>query len=478
MEGYKFIVMGTIWTPEPLPADQPKYMALVEAIERAIGDGALKPGDKLPPVRDLAWEMQVTPGTVARAYRIGVERGALEATVGRGTFVRESRPRDEGLMALTTPIQRPSQFDLRGNWAPAVGQDAVISAALRRMLDRDGPLPMTDYHRHGQDIRQREAVATWLKGGGLPATADRVVMTAGAHQAALTAILATARRPNPTILMEELAFIGLRDGAETVGIGVAPVEIDAEGVIPEAMEAACKRVRPSAILLSSARQNPTLATMSAGRREAVAEIARRHDLAIIEDDVYGWLAPERGPCFVDLAPDRTWYLTSFSKCVAAGLRAGFLLCPEGGAYDASRVLVRLSHHTPYLMTALVAELIESGDADAIRGRVAKEIAAREAAFRAAFAKHAPDAEFRSDPAVSFVWLPLPEDWRAAEVITACAAENVFIADGDGFAIAGAARLPGVRAALGGATPTAEDIGACATVIARVLARGPVATAIT
>jgi len=478
MDGYKNIVMSTIWTPSPLSDDQPKYLALADAIDAAIRDGALAPGAKLPPVRDLAWEMKVTPGTIARAYRIGVDRGALEATVGRGTFVRSAAPRSEGLMALTSPVRRPSQFDMRGNWPPAVGQDAIITAALRRMLDRDGPLPLTEYHRHGEDLRQREAAAAWLQSGGLPADADRVVMCPGALQGVLTALLAVARQPNPVILMEELGFIGLRDGAETVGLKVAPVAMDAEGVIPEAVEAACIRHRPSAILLSSAHQNPTLATMSAGRLDAIAAVARKHGLAIVEDDVYGWLQPERGPCFVDVAPERTWYLTSFSKCVAAGMRTGFLLCPEGAGQDAARVLVRLSHHLPYLVTMLAAELIESGDAAAIRARVAAEIAARETTFRQAFATHAPNANIRSDPAVGFVWLTLPSEWRAPEFAAACAAENVLVADGDGFAISGVAPYAGVRVALGGAAPTTGDIAACGATIARILARGPAPSAIT
>lgn len=472
--GYKNIVMVTKWTPKPLADDRPKYLALADEIEKAIVDRALEPGDKLPPVRDLAWEMKVTPGTVARAYRIGVERGALEATVGRGTFVRQAGRRDDGLMALTTPMRKPDHYDLRGNWAPVVGQDAIITAALKRMTAR-GPLPMTEYHRHGEDAPQRQAAAEWLSSGGLPATPERIIVTAGALQASLTAMLATARKPNPTVLMEELAFVGLRDAAHTVGLAVEPVAIDDEGVIPDAVEAACARVRPSAILLTCMHQNPTLATMSPERRAAIAEIARRYDIAIIEDDVYGWLSEKRDPTFVDIAPERCWYITSFSKCISAGLRTGFLLCPEGKTADTARVLLRIAHHLPWLMTALMAELVVSGDAERIRARVAEEIAARVEAMRAAFSDHAPHANLRSHPAASFGWLTLPPEWRLAEFTAACAAENIFIAEGDHFAISGPPPTQSVRITLGGATLTSEEIGDCSAIIARILSRGPAAS---
>ena len=68
----------------------PKYRRLYDALDRAIRSGMLRPGARLPPVRELAWQLKITPGTVARAYQLATDDGLLEATVGRGTFVRSA----------------------------------------------------------------------------------------------------------------------------------------------------------------------------------------------------------------------------------------------------------------------------------------------------------------------------------------------------------------------------------------------------
>lgn len=81
--------MGTIWLPERITTKGPKYKAVVALIQNQIAEGGLEVGIKLPPVRDMAWQLQITPGTVARAYTILTDEGVLRAEVGRGTFVAE-----------------------------------------------------------------------------------------------------------------------------------------------------------------------------------------------------------------------------------------------------------------------------------------------------------------------------------------------------------------------------------------------------
>ncbi|WP_157970988.1 GntR family transcriptional regulator, partial [Pseudogemmobacter bohemicus] len=83
----------TTWSPDLSAWSGPKYLGLSRALRDAIRNGDLPPGTQLPTVRDLAWRLSLTPGTVARAYQISTQEGLLEATVGRGTFVASSQPR-------------------------------------------------------------------------------------------------------------------------------------------------------------------------------------------------------------------------------------------------------------------------------------------------------------------------------------------------------------------------------------------------
>lgn len=121
--------MDTIWQPVLEAGDGPKYLALARALRDAIRAGALPQGSQLPTVRDLAYRLAVTPGTVSRAYQIATQEGLLEATVGRGTFVAASHPRlgpTQPLFAERLPGADLDRIDLRSPSLPDVGQPGIL----------------------------------------------------------------------------------------------------------------------------------------------------------------------------------------------------------------------------------------------------------------------------------------------------------------------------------------------------------------
>ena len=116
---------GTIWKPDLTAYPGPKYLALSRALREAIRSGELAEGAQLPTVRDLAWALGVTPGTVSRAYALATQEGLLAATVGRGTFVAARAPRlgpTQPLLLEREPDQINGRIDLRAPRLPDVGQ--------------------------------------------------------------------------------------------------------------------------------------------------------------------------------------------------------------------------------------------------------------------------------------------------------------------------------------------------------------------
>ena len=106
----------------------PKYKRLFHALEAAVRSGTMEPGRKLPPVRELAWQLGITPGTVARAYQMGTDEGLLEATVGRGTFVKgPSRELPEVPSNFVAMPYQDGFLNLRNGHTVELGQNAVIS---------------------------------------------------------------------------------------------------------------------------------------------------------------------------------------------------------------------------------------------------------------------------------------------------------------------------------------------------------------
>lgn len=467
-DGNCFIVTDTKWLPT-LSQEGPRYRALADEIARAVEDGALNAGEKLPPVRDLAWDLKVTPGTVARAYQLAEQRGLLEGQVGRGTFV--CGPEATGPMASPVSLgpSPEGMIDFRLNRAIDIGQNVTITAALERLIAARGPLPLTDYHRFGEDMAERAAGAEWLRTGGLPAEAEDVLVCSGAQHGMLTALAASAGSTDAVVLTETLIHPGLKDCARALGIRLEPVACDEDGLIPDAIEAACARFRPGAIILSANNQNPMLCTLPLARREAIAEIARRRRVAIIEDDVYGWLAADRLPSFPSFAPELTWYVASLSKCVAAGLRAGYVLCPPGEAPRAARILQSHTQHVSWLISALAAELIRSGDARRISDAVRIETDARAQILRETL--DAPAGSLRTSPGSSVGWLTLPEPWRASDFVSLAEGVKVLITPAEVFAVGRAPAPHAVRIAFGNA-PSVSEIEAGAAILRDLLRRDP------
>ncbi|MEL6765813.1 MAG: PLP-dependent aminotransferase family protein [Pseudomonadota bacterium] len=400
----------------------PRYRALADRIAEGVQTGRLIAGEQLPPVRELAYRLGIGPGAVARAYRMGVERGHLEATVGRGTFVRRGDGPAFHLDALlSTPTSET--IDLRGNQAVDVGQNAEIGEALQRILTtHDGAPPLMGYRRREDDLDAIETLAGWLREGGVPAETDRLLVTLGAQVGVIASLSLLSRGGSCIVLTGETLHPGLIDGAEALKLRLEPVAGDEEGLLPDALEAAIQRHRPDALQVSPTLHNPTLTLMGEERRRAIAEVVRRHALPVVEDDVYGRLLRPHPVSFASHVPELCWYVSSFSKCVAAGVRAGFVLTPPGRLVSTLRAYQALAHQTAWIVKALAAELVRGGEATRIEARVVADTERRAALTAEILGRFG----VRTHSAASFAYLPLPEGWTAAEFLAATASVGVLL----------------------------------------------------
>ncbi|MEL6266943.1 MAG: PLP-dependent aminotransferase family protein [Pseudomonadota bacterium] len=412
----------------PDPDARPRFRALADRLCAAVTTGEIPAGAKLPPVRDLAYDLGISPGAVARAYRLGVERGVLEATVGRGTFARS------GLAGCPAPVppmavealvsEGPAEtLDLRNNQAIDVGQDAEIGLALQRLLERSGGAPpLTGYRRREDDFEPIEIMAGWLRTIGVPADPERLLITPGAQAGVVAAMATLARGGTGIALTPPLLHPGLRDAAAILGTRLEPVPADADGILPDALDAACARLRPDSVQLTATLHNPTLTIMPPERRAAIVEIVRRRNTSIIEDDVYGHLLEPPTESFAALAPERTWYVGSLSKCVAAGIRVGLVLTPPGRTMATLRAHQAFAHGTPWLIKQIAGELVRTGAAERIRRKVLVETASRAALADRLLGPYGAVTH----PAASFVYVPLAEPWTSTDFVAAAAGAGVLL----------------------------------------------------
>ncbi len=460
-------MLDTTWTPDLTQFPGPKYLALSRALREAIRAGDLAPGAQLPPVRDLAWALKVTPGTVARAYQIATQEGLLAATVGRGTFVAAAAPRfgpSQPLSVDRDPALTTGRIDLRSPRLPDVGQAEAFAAALAAL---PGPTDWLDYPSMQSEAPLRRAVVDWIAGRDVgPVEANDILLAHGGQNAIALILSCCLRGDHPRVLIEELAYPGFRHAARLSRAEAHGVEIDQHGLRPDALEAACLRHGPQVLCVTTEAQNPTAARMPAARRAEIAAIARAFDLQVIEDDCYSPAATDT-PAIRALAPERTWFVGSISKTVSAALRLGWAVCPTGmghtGRLTAQHAFFALSCPVVDLCT----QLMTSGAADVLRRRVSEVFAERLEAVVRILGGHG----LCWQPGLPFVWLPLPSGWRASTFLRVAEAEGLLLRSADEYVLIHGRAPHAIRLALNGALTTAQTEDACRR-LAALLAQPP------
>lgn len=461
--------MDTIWSKLTAEGEGPKYLNLSRALRDGVRDGYYAEGAQVPTVRELAWELKVTPGTVARAYQILTQEGILAATVGRGTFIAARSVRLGPTQPLYTELDPgvlQGRVDLRSPQLPEVGQTAAISDALARLSKTVG-MDWLTYTRQSGEGPLRQAVCEWLTHRGLgPYGADEVMLTHGGQNAINLILACCLRGDRPVVLTEDLSFPGFRYAARLARAEVVGVEMDGEGVLPEALEAACRRHGPQVLCLTPDTQNPTTARMSEARRAEIVAIARRYDLQIIEDDCYAPAMPEL-PALRAMAPERVWYIGSVSKTVSAALRFGYVICPQGmgeaGRLTAQHGFFALSQP----VHALMLDLFQSGAANDIRQKSQRELSER----LQLLVNRLGAFDLAWQPGMPFAWLNLPQGWRASTFTRMAEDEGVLVRPSDQFAMVHGRAPNAVRVAVVGDIPRVQ-LEAGVAALASLLPRPP------
>ena len=439
----------------------PTYRALADALAEAIGDGRLADGARLPPQRELAYRLDVTVGTVGRAYDLLAQRGLCRGEVGRGTYVL---PRTEplrvaagsgevdGLIDLTSnfPAPVPAQAGL-GDLLPMQEGAVELLADLLRYPDAAGAL------------RHRVEAAAWLGQLGLSAEPERILLTNGAEGALASVLLALAR-PGDTVLTEALCYSGLRNLAARVGLHLEPVALDADGIVPEALVATARQRGARLLITSPNLHNPTATLTPPARREAIVAAARELDLRLVEDDVYGPLLAERPPALAALAPERTLYLTSVSKFLAPGLRLGIVHGPN----SLVRPLVAAQRELSLGLAPFSGELFARAHKTGLLAQALTQQRAEMRERQQMAAGLLDGLELQTQPAALHVWLHLPARWSGAEAALALARTGVLVTPADRFFIGRGSAPQALRVSLA-AAPTRSHLRGALERIAGVLA---------
>ncbi|MDP1837863.1 MAG: PLP-dependent aminotransferase family protein [Reyranella sp.] len=438
------------WIPTLGDQPGPVYAGIVEALNADIASGRLHRGQRLPTHRALARALGVDLTTVTRAYNEARRRGLTEARVGQGTFVAESRVRAPRAAAAGV------EFDLSMNLPPEpieADLDGRVARGLAAIQRDFGVSDFLSYQHAGGSEADRGVAADWLRRRVRTAEASRLVVFPGT-QTALTALLLALTKPGDVVLTDRLTYPGFKAAAAALGVRLEGVPSDGEGMIPEALDEACRRHAPKAVYLIPTIHNPTTLTIGPARREQLAAAIRRHDLMLFEDDAYGSLDPRAQP-IATLIPERSYLAVSLSKCIAPGLRVSFLLVPDRAAAAQLGNALRTVAQMPVPLTvALVMRWLADGSADAIIAAITAEAAARQKLA----AKALSGQTYAAHPKGHHVWLALPSTWTRAEFAAHVQRQGLAVVTSDSFSVDGDPEHA-IRIALGAARNRSDLVGA-------------------
>jgi DNA-binding transcriptional MocR family regulator len=416
-----------------MPASpQPLYLSVADDLARLIGAGSLKPLDRVPSVRQLAYQRRVSITTAVASLRELEERGLIEARPKSGYFVARRRPvptppaevelpRRARLAGAQVMVKRLADASLAPDIArlgqaipdPALFPERALRAGLARAVRRNPRLLVEYPVRMGGSVQLREQIARWYAHAGTALVADDLIITNGCMEA-LTLAVRAAARPGDTIAVESPTYFGFLQIAEELGVKV--VEIPSHPVeglsIPALRELLGspegRHIRACAVTPNFS--NPNGSCMSGEHKRELVALCAAADIVLIEDDVYGDLQFEGArpvPCKAFDRDGRVLLCSSFSKTLAPGARLGFIA--PGRFRDTLRGAKHmLSGGTALATQEMLADYLDSGRYERhlrlLRRRLAQQLLTLSGCVQDAF----PEGTRLTQPQGGFVlWVELP-----------------------------------------------------------------------
>ncbi|MEN0105962.1 MAG: PLP-dependent aminotransferase family protein [Pseudomonas sp.] len=417
-----------------------RYKQVVDELAAQIRSGQLTPGTRLPTHRHLAQTHGIALATATRIYSELESMGLVSGETGRGTFVRETAL-PPGL-GIDQPASSPDMLDLNFNYPALPGQANLLRKALRELAMAGDMEALLRYQPHAGRQHEQQAVAQHLHDRGVVTAADNVLLVSGAqHGLAITTM--ALLRPGDVVAVDALTYSGFKVLADAQRLELAPIPVSAQGPDLNALSQLCKTRRVRALYCMPTLHNPLGWVLDLHTREQLVAIARQHELLIIEDAAYAFLADNPPPPLAALAPECTVYISGFSKSVATGLRVGFVAAPSAWVAALERCIRATTWNTPSVMTAIACRWLEDGTVAQLEAEKRRDARARQAIAQQVFS----GLPVVSHPASYFIWLPLGEEVRADQVAMALLQQGVAVSTAEPFCTA--AQVPhALRLALG------------------------------
>jgi len=430
------------------------YQRIAKQLEADIQRGVYRPGEKVPSVRKLSQQLNVSHATVLQAYARLEDQGLIRARPQSGYYVRELAAEQP---ALTAPAPNMAKVE-----PPSLVTRASIIAKVLAESRRTGAFPLgtavphADYlplrslHQHiykatrfhaGQAFGYmfspgfeplRRQIAIRMRDAGVVVDPQEVIVTHGCVEA-LQMSLRVLCNPGDLIATESPAYYGLLQLADLLGLKVIEIPCDPQsGLSLEALRLAATQWPVKALVLASRLSNPLGASMPAERGQQLLRLCHEFDLPVVEDDIFGELMFDSGKSRALKSQDsegRVLYCSSFTKTLAPGLRIGWVIA--GKWQGQIERLQTFSTHSACSVTQMgVAAYLENGGFERHLRQVRQEYQKNLTQFQLAVQQYFPEGTQISRPEGGFIlWVSLPRHMQTKELHLRALDQGISIAPG-------------------------------------------------
>lgn len=425
------------WEPHlqtPDAGGLPLFVQLARTVSQDIQRGRLKAGDRLPGSRALAAQLGVHRNTVLAAYAELVAEGWIRTARASGTFVSEAFPEPRarpfttpqatlpnGALGfalparplLPTPPPPPKGALVLAGGAPDLTMvpRAELARAYRRALANKRGAALLDYADPCGHPALRRALADMVRSvRAVTAEPDNVLVTRGS-QMALDLVARALLSPGDTVLVEAWGYQPAWSALRMAGARLVAIPVDNNGLDVEAAARVVERGGVKAIYVTPHHQYPTTVVLSAARRMALLDLARRHKVAIIEDDYDHEFHYEGHPVTPLASADRhgvVVYLGTLSKILAPGLRTGFVVAPQALVKHLGEIRRLVDRQGDHAVEAALAQLLEDGSVQRHARRMRRVYhRRRDALVEALHATFGSTLQFTVPPGGMALWVAAP-----------------------------------------------------------------------
>jgi len=437
-----------------------RYEELASFITLLVSNGTLEPGTKVPSLRQISRQRQISISTALQAYRLLEDRSVIEARPQSGYYVARGSGKSarEAVIAAAPGLSTDRTVGNRSDVSrllecaadPAIvplgcavpSARLLAAARLDRFLARAARLAGDRHNRYTVpkgDLRLRRAIARRALRWGQALSAEDIVITTGCTEA-LTLALQAVARPGDAIAVESPTHFGVLNALAALDMKPHELPTDSRtGVDLSALAGALECGTVRACLFSSSFNNPLGFTLTNERKVALLQLLATHQVPLIEDDIYGdvHFGRERPTPFAALDPHgNTLYCSSFSKTVAPGYRIGWIATRR----YVDRVLERKLAFTltgPALPQAALAEFLSTGGYESHLRRLRRTFEVAIGQVARTIAMTFPQGTRVTRPRGGYLlWVELPRPLRSRDLFERALAQGICFAPGDIFSASG------------------------------------------